>query len=177
MANQPNKVRVGVDHKGRNRAIAQAGDVPLAVHHGPAIARGMEHQPTQVHIARGGKPKAHLAVPVHNGMASRTRNGGPFVLGGDMASKFDANPASPLQGAPRGKSLTQPQPVPGQRSRATDTPHSGAPGENHARGKPNAAAMADLGRAILGEALAHSAPDDRQAHGYGIGTLPDSTAE
>lgn len=177
MANEPNKVRVGVDEKGRNRAIARAGDTPLDVHHGPAIARGMEHMPTRGDLARGGKPKAHLAVSVHNGMTTRTRNGGPFVLGGDLASKFDADPASPLQGPPMGKRLTQPQPVPGQRRRANDAVGGSAPGENHAKGQPDVGAMRDLGRAILTEAFSNAAPDDRMAHSYGVGILPDSTTE
>lgn len=177
MANEPNKVRVGVDEKGRNRAIARAGDVPLDVHHAPKPSIGMKDQTHAGNLARDGAVKQHLAVPPHSGMMTRTRNGGPFVLGGDLASKFDADPASPLQGPPMGKRLTQPQPVPGQRSRVNDAVGGSAPGENHAKGKPDSAALRSLGASVLAEAFSNAAPDDRAAHSYGIGLIAPTTQE
>jgi hypothetical protein len=172
MANEPKRHRSSVGHDGKSKAFAKAGEPALAAHHGPAIARGMEaQQHTTATLGKAPKPKGY-PVSVHNGMATRSRNSGAFELGGHLAS-YDANPANPLNaGAPAGKRLTPAAPVPGQRSRITDTLHAGSVGENHARGKGNTADMHELGAAILREATC--APDDAQAlASWAIGTLPE----
>lgn len=170
------RLKTGHGLDGRPNYAARPGEAIHDVHHTPAIARGMEaQQHTNATLGKPGKPKGY-AVPPHNGMHTRSRDGGVH-LGGDALSRATADPSNPLGGAPRGKVLTPVQPVPGQRSRTSDTLHSGAPGQNHARGKPNVDAIRGLGAAILAEAFANSAPDDPQAHGYGVGSLPDAVNE
>lgn len=164
-----NKIGYGPD--GRMNALARPGEATHEVHHTPALARGMEpQQHTNATLGKPGKPKGY-AVPPHNGMHTRSRDGGVH-LGGNALSRATANPANPLGGPPRGKVLAPVQPVPGQRSRVNDPLHGGAPGESHAKGKPDTTAMRDLGRAILAEATC--APDDRAALAdYGVGALPE----
>jgi hypothetical protein len=154
---------IGPGHDGAPKPgfYAEPGEPGLAIHHRPAIARGMEHQ-QNTDLPRAGKAKRLDPVAVHNGMVTRTRDGGVH-LGGDAAS-YDANPANPCNaGPPRGKRLTPPMPSPGMRSRTTG-PHSQLD-------------LATLGKCILDQAYAASAPDDRAAHGYGVGALPSVTEE
>lgn len=112
------------------------------------VDRSFEHEQTKhLGVARaGGKAKVHLDAPVHPGMRTVSRTTGQVHPGGDALSRADADPASPIGGAPRGKMLADVKPVPGQRSRTS--PHDPA-----------------LGKAILAEALNASAPDDRMAFG------------
>ena len=163
----------GPGRDGRPKAVPAAPGM-----HGPA--RGADafkghHVPGN--LARDGAPKNHHDVPVHGGMNAKSRRTGEHFdgVGGDGLSRFDANPANPLGGAPRGKTLTPVQPVPGMRSRVNDSLAGGKPGENHAKGKPNVARLRALGSAVMAEAHAASAPDDRMA--YDIGSLSDSTSE
>lgn len=81
-----------------------------------------------------------------------------------IGSAPDASAANPLDKTVPGKTFSDPRPTIGQRSRTRDTVHGGAPGENHAKNCGHGC-NADLGRAILDQALAASAPDDRRAHG------------
>lgn len=172
MANQSEKSPFGPGRDGRPKGVPNTPG-----QHGPARgADAFQGHHVPGNIARDGAPKNHHDVPVHGGMVTRSRQG-TVHQGGDDLSRFTADPANPLGGAPRGKVLTPVQPVSGQRSRENDPLHGGEPGEAHAKGKPDVAAMRDLGRAILAEAFAASGSDDRMAHGYGIGSLPDSTSE
>jgi hypothetical protein len=147
MANQSDKSPFGVGHDGRPKGVPNAPGM-----HTPA--RGADafkghHVPGN--LARNGAPKNHHDVPVHGGMTARqTALKG---MGHANATAPDANPASPVSKEPQGKRLTPVQPVPGQRSRTTDTLHAGAPGENHARGKANPPDLKSLGAAVLAEAL------------------------
>lgn len=147
MANQSSKSPFGVGHDGRPKGVPAAPGM-----HGPA--RGADafkghHVPGN--IARDGAPKAHHDVPVAAGQHTRSRATGLFHQGGDALSRADANPANPLGGAPRGKTLTAPQSVPGQRSRVGE--QHAAPGVNHARGQANKPDLKNLGAAVLAEAL------------------------
>jgi hypothetical protein len=165
------RLKTGIGPDGRMNAAARPGEAIHDVHHTPTLARNQEAQQyTTATLGKAPKAKGY-SVPVHNQMHTRSRATGALHLGGDALSRVDANPSNPLGGAPRGKSLTPVQPVPGQRSRTSDTLHSGAPGENHAKGKPNVAAMQDLGRAVLAEATCSA--DDRMALAdYRVGSLP-----
>jgi hypothetical protein len=160
-----NRIKTGHGHDGRMNAIARPGEATLDVHHGPAMSRGIEaQQHTRATLGKPPKAKGYNVAP-HSGMHTRSRQGDAF-RGGDDLSRATANPSNPLGGPPPGKVLTPVQPVPGQRSRTNDAPHGGQPGENHARGKPDVAALRALGGAVMAEAFADSASDDRMAHGY-----------
>lgn len=176
MANQANKSPFGVGHDGRPKGVPNKPGMSGPSREAPAF-QGHE---VPGNIARDGAPKFHHDVPVHGGMNAKSRRTGVHFdgVGGDGISAFDANPGTnPLGGAPRGKVLMPVQPVPGQRERSKDAPHGGAPGENHARGKPNIADMQALGRAVLTEAFANSQSDNAYAHNYPGGMLPESTNE
>lgn len=130
------------------------------------IKAGMQDQ-TNVHadLGKPAKPKRALTTtpPIAGGMTAKSRSDGTHFhnIGGQDLSRYDSDPGKdPLRGPPRGKNLTPPAPSFGQRSRIDPT-----------------ADMKALGAAVLAEAFAASAPDDRAAHGYGIGTLPDATNE
>jgi hypothetical protein len=139
--------------------------------HGPATSGDAfkgHHVPGNV--ARDGAPKVHHATPAHGGMTRRQTNmAGVGGLSHATESAPDASAPSPLDKAAPGKRTVLAKAVPGQRSRTSDTSHSGAPGENHARAAGKGVDHA-LGAAVLGEAA--SAPDDRAALAHlGVGSL------
>jgi len=139
---------IGVGRDGTHNAFARKGERTLAVHHDPNEARkGDSGVPGN--IARDGAPKRMHPVSIHRNMTERQQ-----ALKGMQhanATAPDANPASPLSKIPEGKSFVgKSVPVsPGMRSRTTGAAF------DHAA----------LGRAMLDEAFASSAPDDRWAHG------------
>jgi hypothetical protein len=147
----------------------------------PNVARGMEHQTrTGPTLGKPPKPKrvAYEAIPIAAGALSVNRSTGEFHFGGQEASRrFDADPASPLDGPPRGKRLSPPAINPGCRDRSGDALSSEAPGIAHARTKRLPDTLADLGRAILDEALHYSAADDRAALANNFGTLRAAVKE
>jgi hypothetical protein len=181
------KTTIGVGHDGAPRAgFIRAGDPGAPVAHPNAIAAVPVHTGMkEVAQVQGlGKPPkikhARFVAPaVHDGMTTTSRVTGRQHYGADDLSRADADPASPLGGPPQGKRLSPVRAVPGMRSRVSDLAGGGAPGENHIRGRRDPRAMAFLGAAVLNEALARSAPDDRMAlDSYGIATsLPQSVKE
>ncbi len=127
-------------------------------HNVPNVARGMEHQVTNPTLARGtGKPKrsAYEQVPVHNSMVSKNPTTGKFHFGGmETSRRFDADPASPLDGPPQGKRTVRAEIHPSMRSRNADAVASEMPGTAHARAaKIGHEALHATGRAVLNEAL------------------------
>lgn len=130
------------------------------------VAGGMEDH-TNVKADLGKAPKLKRAFmtvpPIAAGMTAKSRSDGTHFhnIGGQDLSRYDADPGNdPLRGPARGKRMTPVQPVPGQRSRTEPM-----------------ADLKSLGSAVLAEAFAASAPDDRMAHGYGFGALPGATSE
>lgn len=146
----------------------------------------IDHLNTKANLNKPPLPKrafqeAH-APEIHSGMLGKSRRTGQHFAGvsGTDLSRFDANPGDdPTAALPRGKVLTPVQPVPGQRSRANDPLHGGAPGEAHAAHQRNAdqftRGLRDLSTGILDDAGNHSAVDDRRA--LGIGDLPQQVRE
>jgi hypothetical protein len=129
-------------------------------HHVPGIARGMEaQQHTKATLGKPGKPKGY-----------------PVMLNGHFNAN-DADPASPLDGPPRGKRLSPPTINPGCRDRSGDSLASEMAGTAHKRSKELPDTLRDLGRAILDEALNYSAADDRAALANNFGTLPAAVKE
>lgn len=145
------RLKTGIGPDGRMNAAARPGEAIHGVHHTPALARNQEaQQHTTATLGKAPKAKGY-AVPLHNGMTQQQRK--MTGMGHPVAGAPDAASANPLDPTVPGKRLSPVQPVPGQRSRLTDTLHSGAPGENHARGKANAADLQSLGAAVMAEAL------------------------
>jgi hypothetical protein len=126
-------------------------------HSVPNAARGMEHQEANPTLARGtGKPKrsAFEQVPIHSSMVSVNPTTKQFHFGGQEASRrFDADPASPLDGPPKGKRTAKAEVNPGCRSRNADSLASENAGVAHARSKTNGSeeALQELGQAVLRE--------------------------
>lgn len=180
------KTTIGVGHDGAPHPGAFVpANHPNALashpHAMPKVHSGMADV-TNVKATLGKAPKPKRAnmttPPIAGGMTAKSRRTDEHFhnVGGQDLSRYDASGPDPLAGAPRGKRLTDPQPVPGQRSRITDPAHGGAPGEAHAKGRPDAVAMRELGARILAEATC--APDDAMAlRHYGVGTLPQVTKE
>jgi hypothetical protein len=125
------RIKSGNGHDGISNAFRKAGEPPgLQVHHDPNDARKGDVG-VKGNIARDGAPKRMHPVSVHNGMTERQQ-----ALKGMQhanATAPDANPASPLSKEPQGKCLTPPAPHPGMKKPTCD--------------------LADLGRAVLSEAL------------------------
>ena len=146
--------RNGPGHDGRDRAFTKPGERGLEVHHDPNVARvhdGMEER-TSGNLARSGKPKALHPVSLHNGMTEQQR-AASGVGGLGHATTIDGLPgANPLNPNPLPKFTPEVKVKPGMRSRITDTPHSGAPGENHARARANPPDPT-IGKQILAEAV------------------------
>jgi hypothetical protein len=114
-------------------------------------------------IARDGAPKHLNPVPVAAGMHTKHKTAKVFVQGGLTAS-YDSDPANPLNsGPPRGKRLTAPAPVPGQRSRTNDV-EGALPGENHARNRGRGVDTA-LGAKILSQAMSFADRATKMAYG------------
>lgn len=90
------RLRSGVGHDGKPRALAQPGDKVLATHHTAAnVARGMEHQAADGSIARtSSTPKLHLDVPLHSGMTPMQQQ--LRGMGHAVGSAPDASAANPL---------------------------------------------------------------------------------
>jgi hypothetical protein len=151
------KSTIGVGHDG---AIKQDNGAPVYTHHSPAIARGMEAQThTRATLGKPPKPKGY-SIGIHNGMRTVNRATGEFVDSGHLAA-YDSNSGNPLNsGPPRGKRLTVPAPVPGQRSRIQPM---------------NADAMRELSRQVMAEAYSVAEPDHPSK--LGIGVLPSATTE
>jgi hypothetical protein len=79
-----------------------------------------------------------------------------------------SNPAA-LDPTKPGKRLTPIMPHPSMRSRVNDPVHGGAPGEAHAKNRPDPTMLHELGKAIVQEAVAHSGPGDAAVlHSYGL---------
>jgi len=151
------RLKVGVDHKGVNRAFTKPGEpAGLQVHHDANDARAHDALHGDTSIARAGAPKKLTPVSVHNGQTTRSRDGGLY-LGGDAAG-YNSNPANPLNaGPPRGKRLTPVMASPGMKSQSAF----------------KGASLADLSRRIFD--TAHADSGDRAT--LGIGSLPSSTTE
>lgn len=130
-----------------NRSHNPAAEVPARHGDRPNIARD------------AGRGKAVHDLKIHGGMSKQTKSG-PMAFGGDHATAIDslsgrevvpnkdgavAN-AHPLTTPPTAKNLKPVAATPGMRSRTA--PH-----------------LPELGRALLDEAFANSAADDRAAHG------------
>ena len=180
------RTTIGVGHDGAPKGgFLRADDPGAPVAHPNSIASvpiatGMKEVEQVQGLGKAPKVKISrfCAVPVHDGMTTTSRVTGKRHYGGADLSRYDADPASPLNREAGAKRLTPVRPVPGQRSRITDLAAGGAPGENHVRGRRDPRAMAFLGAAVLSEALNRSAPDDRQALSYGIAaSLPQSVDE
>ncbi len=151
---------LGPDRSGAHPYQGGRVDVhlPHVQHHVPGLARGQEAQThTKATLGVAPKPKGY-----------------PIAINGAFRADI-ANPASPLGGAPRGKRLTPPAINPGCRDRSGDALASETAGMAHKRSKALPDTLADLGRAILDEALSYSSADDRRA--LGIGTLPQAVKE
>jgi len=150
------RLKVGKNYDGTDRAFAKAGEpAGLQVHHDANDARTGDRG-VAGNLARDGASKRLTPVSVHNGMHTRSRDGG-LVQSGTAAS-FDSNPANPLNaGPPRGKRLTPVMATPGMRSQSSF----------------KGASLADLSRRIFD--TAHGDSGDRAA--LGIGALPGSTTE
>ena|ERR1700722_5727150 len=152
------RLKTGIGADGRMNAASRPGEAVHDVHHAPAIARGMEaQQHTTATLGKAPKAKGY-AVSLHNGATERQR--ALQGMGHANSTAPDANPANPLSKIPAGKPFVgKPVPVsPGMRSRTA--PHDPA-----------------LARAILAEAFANSAADDRQAHCGIDPRLPIATSE
>lgn len=176
------RTSIGLDRTGRPRrgSMVPAGHPNALITHphaAPKAHSGMQDQ-QNAHATLGKTPKvkrAHVtAPPVHNGMATRSRDTGAFHFGGDALSQADANPANPLGGAPRAKNLTPPQASFGQRSRLGDSLGGDAPGANHKR-NVGKGVRTDLGNLIIQQALKVAGPD--HPGNMGIAALPDSNSE
>jgi hypothetical protein len=97
------RLRTGLDHEGKPRALAQPGDKVLGTHHTAAnIARGQEHQQTEDTIARKSSTmKVHLDVPIHSGMTPMQQQ--LKGMGHAVGSAPDASSANPLDPTAPGK--------------------------------------------------------------------------
>lgn len=103
-------------------------------------------------------------VPVNGGMHFRDRDGNLNVgiTHQQVVNAPDASGARPLD--PTVSKRYPPTMVtPGMRSRITDTPHAGSPGENHARARANPPDPY-IGQQILQEAHADKNTRDALAH-------------
>lgn len=97
------RLRSGVGHDGKSRALAKPGDKVLGVHHTPVVLeRGMEHQKTPNTIAqKSTTPKMHPAVPIHKNMTARQQE--LRGMGHAVGSAPDASAANPLDPTAPGK--------------------------------------------------------------------------
>jgi hypothetical protein len=117
-------------------------------------------------IARDGAPKLVQPVMVHDGMTKQTE-GGATALGGDHASAVDALTGNVVVPGARNVS----QAGWGNGGIQNGHPLAKAPGSKNLKPVPPSFGMKDdgtmhaLGEAMLSEAFAASAGDDRMAHG------------
>jgi hypothetical protein len=165
------------DHLGRRTPDSNPGK-SLARSHNMAAETAARHG-DRPNIARdAGRAKHVHDVKIHGGMVKVTK-GGALAFGGDHATAMDSltglavvpdksgavATAHPLTTPPKAKNLSAPMPHPSMRSRVNDPLHGGAPGEAHAKGRPDADALRELGDLVIAEGFANSASDDRMAHG------------
>lgn len=160
------------DHTGK-RATVPVHPAMTVSHNSHAIgADTPARHGERPNIARDAGRGKHLnPVPVAAGMhrVTGTNEGAPVVK--TLDSIPDASNPNAMDPTKPGKVLRPAMPHPSMRSRVNDPPHGGAPGEAHAKGRPDGEMLHALGRAILAEAT--SSPDDRQALTHlGVGTVP-----
>lgn len=133
------RLRVGVGHDGKPRALARPGDKVLDTHHTAAPSRGLEHQQTDDTLPRKSTTgKIQPNVPIHSGMSRMQQQ--LKGMGHAIGSAPDAGAADPL--APT---------VPGKRMSPT-TVHPSMTRQQHFTATFN-------GEDILAEALAVAEPD------------------
>jgi hypothetical protein len=140
------RLKVGVGHDGKPRALAKPGEAILDTHHTPAwAARGQEaQQHTRATLGKPAKAKTGYAISVHSAMTDQQKqlNG----MGHNIQGAPDASSSNPLAPTAPGKRLSPPMTKPGMRSRTSQ--HDPLKGEAH-----------------LQEAFNNSSPGDAWAHG------------
>lgn len=178
---QKSESTIGPGYDGKHRHFAKPGEPSLIAHpHALPNAAGMvDHTRVPMTLGKQPLPKnAWTPPPIHSGMMAKSRKDGTHFSGvsGPDIARYDADGPDPLAGPPQGKRTARAEINPGCRDRSGDSLASEDAGVAAARAKAKGfEAMQALGRAILNEAAAGSAPDDRRA--LGIGTLPGSTTE